>query len=169
MFEDEEPDEFEAIRSTPIYLKGMEICTLALEIADVIESSLEKQSSEDSQMFGSGMVNMLRENAFIIPAKIAGAHVPLYDLKMENAALIRKAARELQATTSGIRMIMPDTDTDYLQLLRDHIEEFRVIFAEWVKTFDPFEYIIDRWGLFNPPGVNYDDPDPDRDILFDKD
>lgn len=164
MFEDEEPNDFEAFRSTPIYLKGMEICTLALKVADAIESSMEKQQSEDIGLLGKEYVNILRENAFMIPAKIAGASVDLYDLKMENAAIIRKAARELQVTTSGIKMIMPDTDTDYLQLLRDHLEEFRIVFAEWVKSFDPSDYLIDRWGLFNPPGVNYDDHDPDEDI-----
>ena len=55
---------------------------------------------------------------------------------------------------------------EYLDLLRNEIENFRVLFAEWVKTFDQWDYIIDRWGLFNPPGVNYDDKDPDDDIPF---
>ncbi len=58
-------------------------------------------------------------------------------------------------------------DTEYLDLLRKEVEEFRILFAEWVKTFDPWDYIIDRWGLFNPPGVNYDDHDPEDDIPFD--
>lgn len=48
----------------------------------------------------------------------------------------------------------------------EEVELFRVEFAERVKTFDPWNYIIDRWGLFNPPGVNYDDHDPDDDIPF---
>ena len=59
--------------------------------------------------------------------------------------------------------------TDYIQLLRDAVEEFRVLFAEWIKTFDPWNYIIDRWGLFNSPGIHYDDPDPDDAIPFDPD
>jgi hypothetical protein len=49
------------------------------------------------------------------------------------------------------------------------MEEFRILFAEWVATFDNENYSIDRWGLFNPPGVNYDDHDPDDDIPFDPD
>lgn len=168
MFFNYEPDDMEACRSTPIYRKGMEICDLAMRIADALEASIEEQSDEEVKIFGPRYVDMLRGSATIIPAKIAGASVDLYDLKMENAALVRMAARELQTCTSGIHMFMPEEHSDYLMLLRDQIEEFRVIFAEWVKTFDPFEYIIDRWGLFNPPGVNYDDPDPDRDIPFDE-
>ena len=55
-------------------------------------------------------------------------------------------------------------ETEYLDLLRNEIEAFRILFAEWVKTFDPFNYIIDRWGLFNPPGVNYNDLEDDDSI-----
>ncbi|SKB42472.1 hypothetical protein SAMN05660903_00652 [Salegentibacter salinarum] len=35
------------------------------------------------------------------------------------------------------------------------------------KNFDKWNYIIDRWGLFNPPGIDYDDKDTDDDIPFD--
>jgi len=108
----------------------------------------------------------MAENSLIIPAKISGAEaVDIYDLKMENAAVIRKAARELITDARGIQM-NGFKDTEYLDLLRIEIEEFRVLFAEWVKTFDPWNYSIDRWGLFNPPGINYDDKDPDDDIPF---
>jgi len=30
--------------------------------------------------------------------------------------------------------------------------------------FDKWDYVIDRWGLFNPPGVGPFDKDPDEDI-----
>ena len=46
------------------------------------------------------------------------------------------------------------------------IDEFRILFTEWVKTFDEWNYSIDRWGLFNPPDINYGDHDPDDDIPF---
>ena len=36
-----------------------------------------------------------------------------------------------------------------------------------VLKFDQWNYIIDRWGLFNPPGVGARDKDPDDDIPFD--
>jgi hypothetical protein len=40
--------------------------------------------------------------------------------------------------------------------------EFRVLFAEWVATL--CKTIVLTAGD-NPPGVNYDDQDPDDDIL----
>ena len=109
----------------------------------------------------------LKKNAMTIPAKIAGvaSEDTPYDLRMENAAIIRKAARELITDARGLQM-HGYKDEEYLDLLWNEVEEFRILFAEWVKSFDQWNYIIDRWGLFNPPGVNYDDQDPDDDLPF---
>ncbi|MGC4129818.1 MAG: hypothetical protein QM564_09775, partial [Bergeyella sp.] len=96
------------------------------------------------------------ENAMIIPAKIAGAqHVKLYDIKMENAAIIRKAARELMVSYHGLDMF-GFKEIHYYKMVRELIEEFRFLFIEWVKTFNPKHYIVDEWGLFNPPGITPD-------------
>jgi hypothetical protein len=57
-------------------------------------------------------------------------------------------------------------DKEYFTLLRNAIEEFRLLFIEWVGSFDQWDYVIDRWGLFNPPGVTAYDKDPDDDIPF---
>jgi hypothetical protein len=38
-----------------------------------------------------------------------------------------------------------------------------------VGGFDVWNYIKDDWGLFNPPGVNAHDKDPDQDIPFNPD
>ena len=40
------------------------------------------------------------------------------------------------------------------------------IVGEWVKTFDCWNYMIDRWDLLNPPGINYVDHDPNDDNPF---
>lgn len=81
------------------------------------------------------------------------------------AALIRKAARELVMDARGLQM-HGYPDIKYLDVLRNAIEHFRVLFAEWVKTFDCWNYSIDRWGLFNPLSLNYEDGDPDDDLPF---
>lgn len=107
------------------------------------------------------------EDAMIIPVKISGAEaVELYDLKMENAAIIRKAARELYIIAGSLRY---EENKEYIELLRNEIEVFRLLFIDWVAEFDAWNYIIDRWGLFNPPGVSAHDKDPDDDILFNPD
>jgi hypothetical protein len=107
------------------------------------------------------------ENAMLIPVKIAGAEGgDLYDLRMENAAIIRKAARELYVQAGSLRYEEGIKDMDYISLLRSTIEEFRLLFIDWVASFDVWNYIKDSWGLFNPPGVNAHDKDPDDDIPF---
>jgi hypothetical protein len=162
--QDEERKSFEDIQKMPIFIKANELLDLVTEIVKVAETEISDSSKNtEERMFGH-YLQFLMENAYLIPAKIAGAEgVEIYDLKMENAAIIRKAARELLTHSTGLSF-SGFKSTDYIQLLRDGVEEFRVLFAAWVKTFDPWNYIIDRWGLFNPPGVQYDDPDPDDEI-----
>lgn len=171
MFEDEDnldpKESFERIRKMPIYVKAEEISELVHHLVQSIENTDIKFSRRGEEALLNHSLSYLMENSLIIPAKIAGAEgVDLYDIKMENAAIIRKAARELATDTYGIEMI-GFKDTEYLDLLRTKVDEFRILFAEWVQTFDPWDYIIDRWGLFNPPGVSYDDHAPDDDIPLD--
>ena len=107
------------------------------------------------------------EDAMTIRPKLAGAMgVGLYDLKMENATIIRKCARSIYVSTNHFRIGDAQID-EYLDLLRSEIDEFRLLFVDWVESFDKWDYIIDRWGLFNPPGVGPHDKDPDDDIPFD--
>jgi hypothetical protein len=154
----------------PIFKKAREICDLVEHLVKVLENTdITFEKDIASEMFKHHL-DYLRKNAMIIPAKIAGVanEDTLYDLRMENAAIIRRAARELITDARGLQM-HGYKDEEYLDLLRQELDEFRILFAEWVKTFDPWNYTIDRWGLFNPPGVNYDDHDPDDDLPFNPD
>ena len=154
-------------KTSPLYIKAMEIQRLVDSIVDVVsDSDMEFETEEEGNIIDESM-NYLSENSILIPANIASAYdqdMP-YDLKMENATLIRKAARELLTDATSIESF-GFKDIEYLDILRKEVDEFRILFAEWVKTFDPWNYMIDRWGLFNPPGVNYDDHDPDDDLPF---
>ncbi|HUH29612.1 hypothetical protein [Gelidibacter sp.] len=151
----------------PVFQKAREIIDLVGSIIDSVEKTdIEFGDPIEAEMLQHNLKYM-RMNATLIPAKIAGASSEdmLYDIRMENATLIRKAAMELITDARGLQM-HGYPDIEYLDILRKEIEDFRILFAEWVKTFDCWNYVIDRWGLFNPPGVNYDDVDPDDDIPF---
>ncbi len=164
--ENDSPKGFDDFLKVPIYIKALEIQKLVDHIVETVQKT-DFDGDEMSMSWIETNIRFMSENALIIPSKIAGAEgVDLYDLKMENAAIIRKAARELLTDARGIQM-NGFKDVEYLDLLRNEVEEFRILFAEWVKKFDPWDYIIDRWGLFNPPGVHYDDVDPDEDLPFD--
>lgn len=151
----------------PIFQKSREIMTIVGSIIEGAEKTdIEFEDPIEAEMMQHNLKYM-GMNASIIPAKIAGASSEdmLYDLRMESATMIRKAAMELITDASGLEM-HGYPDTEYLDVLRKEIEEFRILFAEWVKTFDCWNYVIDRWGLFNPPGIQYDDVDPDDDLPF---
>jgi len=158
MFDDDDDEGMKDPRSMPIYKKGEEIYELTRQVADLIP--------DDDEMLESTKRFMI-EDASMICAKIAGAEgADIYDMRMECAAIIRKSARDLSLhvhslTTFGFK------EVHYYQLIRDAIEEFRLLFIDWVASFDTENYFIDRWGLFNPPGVGPFDKDPDEDIPFD--
>lgn len=168
MFNNDEQEEqdYDSIRKMPLYQKGLEIYELAYKITGLVTDDEYGSLGKEENELLKHHAEYLKNNASIINAKIAGAEgADLYDLRMENAAIIRKAAREILTDSTGLK-IYGFEHVEYLDLLRNEVEQFRVLFAQWVKTFDPWNYSIDRWGLFNPPGVNYDDKDPDDDIPF---
>jgi hypothetical protein len=141
----------------PIYRKGEEIFDIVHKIAALIPENNEYLMEIKGQMLC---------DAALLSVKVAGAEaVGLYDLKMENAAIIRKAARDLMVQNHSLDAFGFEY-VEYYQIVRDLIEEYRLLFIDWVAGFDKWDYIIDRWGLFNPPGVGPFDKDPDDDIPF---
>lgn len=146
MFNDE--DEFissrKKIENLPVYVKAREIYHTVRQITDLIP---------DEDEFLSEIKAIILEDAMIIPAKIAGAEGgDLYDIRMENAAIIRKAANDLKIQNHNLEMSGFE-HVDYYKIVRKQIDEFRLLFIDWVAGFDKTNYIVDRWGLFNPPGV----------------
>lgn len=158
--EDDDFSDFSKTESLPIFKKGEEIYDLVNQICELIPEDNEHLQYVKAQMLG---------DAALLTVKIAGAEaVGLYDLKMENAAIIRKAARDLMVSNHALEMFGFE-EVEYFDMVRDLIEEYRLLFIDWVAGFDQWNYIIDRWGLFNPPGVGPFDKDPDDDIPFNPD
>ena len=152
-----EDDEIIEPDKLPIFRKGEEIYDLVTRITDLIPEDNEHLVFVKSCML---------DDAAQLTVKVAGAEAAgLYDLKMENAALIRKAARDLMVQQHSLDMFGFE-NVEYYQMVRDLIEEYRLLFINWVAGFDKWDYIIDRWGLFNPPGIGPFDKDPDDDIPF---
>lgn len=148
------------VENLPIYKKGEEIFQVVNQIAELIPDDDDHLQHIKGQMLGDAM---------LLTVKIAGAEGgDLYDLRMESAAIIRKAARDLMVTNHSLEMF-GFKEVEYFDIVRDLIEEYRLLFIEWVAGFDQWNYIIDRWGLFNPPGVGPFDKDPDDDIPFNPD
>ena len=144
----------------PIYKKGKEILDVVLIICELFP-----EKNEHLQFIKDQIIT----DASMLTVKIAGAEAAeLYDIKMEAAAIIRKAGRDLMLQNHSLKNFGFE-HTEYYSIVRDLIEEYRLLFIDWVKGFDKWDYIIDRWGLFNPPGVGPFDKDPDDDIPFNSD
>ena len=145
-------------KDLPIYQKGKEIYDVVRKLVELIP--------EDNEQLGH-VAEMMLFDASQLVVKVAGAEGGgLYDLKMESAAIIRKSARDLMVQNHSLEMFGFE-EVEYFDIVRDLIEEYRLLFIEWVAGFDKWDYIIDRWGLFNPPGIDPFDHDPDDDLPMD--
>jgi hypothetical protein len=152
MFEDDQPI---APESLPIYRKGKEI----FEVVEKIGQLIPEDNDHLQHIRG-----MMLSDAALLTVKVAGATAGgLYDIKMEAAAIIRKAAHDLMIQNHSLEMFGFEY-VEYYNIVRKLIEEYRLLFIDWVAGFDRWDYVIDRWGLFNPPGVGPFDHDPDEDI-----
>ena len=146
------------IKNLPIYKKGEEIYELISKIVDLIPDDNDKLQSVKKEIL---------TDALLLMVKVAGAESGApYDIRMECATLIRKSAHNLIIHYHTLEMFGFE-EIEYYKMVRDLIEEYRLLFIDWVNNFDKTNYTIDRWGLFNPPGVGPFDYNPDDDISFD--
>jgi hypothetical protein len=151
----------------PLYKKSQ----LIYQLVESLVASLPENDDylQDTKHF-------MREDAMMISAKIAGAEGgDLYSIRMQNAALIRDYAMHLYVQVGSLRMHKNFKELEYVQLIREELDDFRLMFIEWVANFDTNNHIWDEWGLFNPPGaippseVDSFDDDFDPSDFFDED
>src|SRR5690606_11504101 len=143
------------LMDTPLFKKAQEIQTLAVAIVEAAPDEINSGSNQE--YFENSMLeqtkSQMMEHACLIPAKLAGAYgLNMFDLQMENAALIRRSCRELVTCLRGLEMA-GHVEEGHFNLLRQAVKEFRPLFAEWVATFKDSDHLWDDWGLFNPPGA----------------
>ena len=138
--DDQDGDDYnlnhERIDNLPVMIKAREIFEIVHSLVDTLPDDHD--------------LHFLREqmltDAALIPAKVAGAEGgDFYTLRMENAVLIKLAARALVTHTYTCKMFNLSNER-YLDLLRIAIDEFRVLFVDWVNTFDKNNDIGDEWG-----------------------
>lgn len=144
-------------RKLPIFQKSEEI----LELAEVIAEALKEDSKKEH------LASEILSNAMIMQVKIAGAEGGgLYSLKMQNAVVIKIAAQDMLNAVIFSAMVNLNEE-DYVQLMRDKVEEFRLEFLNWIRGFDKSYDIPDNWG------IRYDSSTPEQEkleeLMFDED
>ena len=140
-----------------MYQKAQELFDLAKIIADDLKED-EMKKHLAAQMFC---------NAALIQAKIAAAFGGgLYTLRMQNAVLIKLATQDMFNAISFASMVEINEE-DYVDLMRDKIDEFRLVFNDWVRGFDKTYDIPDNWA------IRFDCSTPEQEkleeLMFDED
>ncbi|WP_114939254.1 hypothetical protein [Mucilaginibacter endophyticus] len=147
----------EKFEKLPVYQKSQEL----FDLADVIAESLKEDSMKEH------LAVQMCSNAALIQAKIAGAEGgSLYSLRMQNAVLIKLAVQDMFNAVSFASMVKINQE-DYVNLMRDKIEEFRLVFVEWIRGFDKTYDIPDNWA------IRFDTSTPEQEkleeLMFDED
>ncbi len=148
---------FDKYEKLPVYQKAQELIDLAEVIADSLKEDQMKEHLA-AQMF---------TNAALVQAKIAGAEGGgLYSLRMQNAVLIKLAVQDMFNAVSFSSMVEINEE-DYVNLMREKVEEFRLVFVDWIRGFDKSYDIPDNWA------IRFDASTPEQEkleeLMFDED
>ena len=126
-----------------LYDQWRDVFQLVYAFADTLP---ENSVKEDGQMVPDARA-MIFENAFIVAPKIRSASGDtLYEIKMENAALIRFNCNQMMEQI-GFAVLMGTGDPEHKAVIEEAMVEFRKRFRSWVGFFEKDE-VEDEWGLF---------------------
>ena len=123
-----------------LYEQWREVFQLVEAFSDTLPETKEEQMFPDTR-------HMIFENAYIIAPKIMSASGDtLYEIKMENAALIRFNCRQMMEQI-GFAVLIGKGDPAHKAVIEEAVREFRLRFRHWVSLFEKDEF-EDEWGLY---------------------
>lgn len=144
---------------TPIYKKAIEIQQLIFSLISLIKDSHLPEANPLDLESIDDILEEMRSIAVELPIFIATASqdsLP-YDYRMEQAIFAKKDALDVLINMNDIED-MGLKDVDYIDLLHDEIEALRLLYPDWIKSFDLWKYSNDDnedWGLFNIEGMRF--------------
>ncbi len=116
------------------------------EIVFVLKGLLSTIAEGDDG-FHSYTAAQVLQDAYLIGAKIISSEAGgIYIIRMGNAAVVRELAMGIY---SSLLLFIEDDiiDEGHIRVTRNEIDNFRLLFIEWVNTFQKDE-CEDEWGLF---------------------
>jgi hypothetical protein len=126
-----------------LYRKSIDILNLARTIGDMLPEDEDADSTR----------HLILQNAYLVPAKIKGAMVmEYYSLMMENAVIIKVNICQLREQLWACKEFH-GLEQQYIDVLRNEIDDFRKIFINWITSFDKKNDFPDEWHLFNDPSA----------------
>lgn len=137
-WDEEDTDDFrEENHRHPLFRKGLEIAKLTHALVGSLDEARRT-------LYG----RLMMESATIICSKFSEAESTTdFILKMESAVIMKVNARELNTMTYQLALEGAHAE-EHLKLLRDAIRDFKTLFVEWIRGFDPNEKMKDGWGIF---------------------
>ncbi|SOE21700.1 hypothetical protein SAMN06298216_2156 [Spirosomataceae bacterium TFI 002] len=149
MFDDEDFDDEELERERKEEKERVKNLPIVKKAEDLMNTVLAFLESVDDNEDDVELKPYLFEDISVINAKIHGAEAgDLFSIRMENAVIIKVHALNIRNIMHTYEM-MGIGNPDYLELIRNEIEEFRKVFVDWVATFQRNDDFPDEWGLFN--------------------
>lgn len=134
------------IESERTRIAAMPIMQKARQIGRLVSYICETLPGED---LAHHYREIMQSDAGIIAGKVAATEgCSVYSVKMENAVLIKIAAKNLKSQMSGLRLL-GYSDPRYIRMMCDEIEEFRILFVDWIANFDRRCDLSDGWGIFH--------------------
>jgi hypothetical protein len=146
---DEKSENWKPVKqySKALYRKSIDILNLARTIGDMLPEDEDADSTR----------HLILQNAYLVPAKIKGAMVmEYYSLMMENAVIIKVNICQLREQLWACKEFH-GLEQQYIDVLRNEIDDFRKIFINWITSFDKKNDLPDEWHLFNDPSAFPDD------------
>ena len=115
------------------------------EVFGLVVAFVETLPEEDDEALSTKA--MIYQNAYVVAPKIiSGCGDTLYQIKMENAALIRFNCRQMWEQIA-FAVLTGTADADHKKVIEDALNKFKELFRHWVGTFKRDDY-EDDWGLF---------------------
>lgn len=140
-------DQMEIFFESALYKKAEEI--------DDTLNSIAKLIPERKVFFVFMNALILKASGRITTNLIRAQETNRYDRKMHCAALVRGSCLEISGLGDEFHK-RGFSDSKYFSIVDRQLEEFRILFLDWVANFDNKQFITDRWGIFNPPGISID-------------
>ena len=124
-----------------LYEQWREVFQLVMAFTD----TLPEAKAEEEMLLSTRQ--LIFDNAFIIAPKImSAAPDTLYEIKMENAALIRFNCRQMMDQI-GYAVLIGNADQGHKSVIEEALSEFKLRFRHWVSLFEKDEF-EDEWGVF---------------------
>jgi hypothetical protein len=125
------------IQALPIIQKAGAINDLINYCSDTLgDSDIENQYKKILRIASFEMSNKL----------VIAENSPYYNEKIENSILVKIAAKKVLNQLAGMEVI-GIINLEYSKLIRDEIEGFRLLFLEWVISFERKTILSDGWDI----------------------